>query len=258
MMVMRLYARGDKAGVNGLSAVVARPRTFQAQFSQLTGMSEASGALFVDLVATLLEVRAPAAGAWSCADLISSPYPRPYQYEAYAVFRGYGYQGQLVEAPTGSGKTLIGMMCIQDWLQTLRPGQSILILAPTSNYLQQWTGELCYHKIGLRLSPEMVFTGTPSQLERFQKRTGSHPAVLVMTYTALSQAGSAIGKGGFDVDSIEMFLQGANVQHVILDEVHKVAENLQGVASDVIRLLVEWLHDGSLQGLIGFTGTAEA
>jgi len=253
-----LHIRFAAEGVNGLSAVVARPRTFQAQFSQLTGMSEASGALFVDLVATLLEVRAPAAGAWSCADLVGSPYPRPYQYEAYAVFRGYGYHGQLVEAPTGSGKTMIGMMCIQDWLQALRPGQSILILAPTSNYLQQWTGELCYHKIGLRLSPEMVFTGTPSQLERFQKRTGSHPAVLVMTYTALSQAGSAIGKGGFDVDSIEMFLQGANVQHVILDEVHKVAENLQGVASDVIRLLVEWLHDGSLQGLIGFTGTAEA
>jgi hypothetical protein len=102
-------------------------------------------------------------------------------------------------------------MCVQDWLSQLRPGQSILILVPTSNYLQQWAGELCYKSIGLRLSPEMVFSGTPNQLERFQKRTGSHPAILLMTYTALSQAGSAIGKGGFDVDSIEMFLQGANV-----------------------------------------------
>ena len=129
---------------------------------------------------------------------------------------------------------------------------------PTSNYLQQWTGELCYKSIGLRLSPEMVFAGTPNQLERFQKRTGSHPAILLMTYTALSQAGSAIGKGGFDIDSIEMFLQGANVQYVILDEVHKVAENLKSVSSDVIRLMLEWLHDGSLQRLIGFTGTAEA
>ena len=79
-----------------------------------------------------------------------------------------------------------------------------------------------------------------------------------MTYTALAQAGSGIGKGGFDVDSIEIFLQGANVQYVILDEVHKVAESLNSVSSDVIRLMLEWLHDGSLKGLVGFTGTAEA
>jgi superfamily II DNA or RNA helicase len=221
-------------------------------------LGPSSAALFVDLVETLLEARAQEASPWTYADLIGSPYPRPYQYEAYAVFRGYGYDGQLVEAPTGSGKTMIGMMCVQDWLQDLRAGQSILILVPTSNYLQQWTGELCYKSTGLRLSPEMVFSGTPSQLERFQKRTGGHPAVLLMTYTALAQAGSAIGKGGFDVDSIEMFLQGANVQYVILDEVHKVAENLSSVSSDVIRLMLDWLHDGSLKGLVGFTGTAEA
>ena len=55
-----------------------------------------------------------------------------------------------------------------------------------------------------------------------------------------------------------MFLQGANVQYVILDEVHKVAESLNSVSSDVIRLMLEWLHDGSLKGLVGFTGTAEA
>jgi superfamily II DNA or RNA helicase len=206
----------------------------------------------------LLEDRALETSPWTFADLVGSPYPRPYQYEAYAVFRGYGYHGQLVEAPTGSGKTMIGMMCIQDWLQKLRAGESILILVPTSNYLQQWSGELCYKPIGLRLSPEMVFAGTPNQLERFQKRTGSHPAILLMTYTALAQAGSGVGKGGFDIDSIEMFLQGANVQYVILDEVHKVAENLKSVSSDVIRLMLEWLNDGSVQGLIGFTGTAEA
>ncbi len=104
---------------------------------------------------------------------------------------------------------------------------------------------------------DAVRSGTPGQLERFQVRTGSHPAVILMTYTALAQSGSGIGKGGFDVDSIEMFLQGANVQHVILDEVHKVAEDLNSVSSDVIRLMLEWLHDGSLRGVIGFTGTAE-
>jgi superfamily II DNA or RNA helicase len=253
-----LYLGFDEAGFAGLSDVLARQTSFRERFCQVTGLGQTSAALFVDLVETLLEGRAVEASPWTFTDLIGSPYPRPYQYEACAVFRGYGYHGQLVEAPTGSGKTMIGMMCLQDWLQDLRPGQSILILVPTSNYLQQWTGELCYKPIGLRLSPEMVFAGTPNQLERFQKRTGSHPAVLLMTYTALAQAGSAVGKGGFDVDSIEMFLQGANVRYVILDEVHKVAENLKSVSADVIRLMLEWLHDGSLEGLVGFTGTAEA
>jgi hypothetical protein len=253
-----LYDCLRTAGFDGLTDVVARQASFREAFAQNTGLGPSSAALFIDLVQTLTEGRTAEASPWSFVDLIASPYPRPYQYEAYAVFRGYGYDGQLVEAPTGSGKTMIGMMCAQDWLGTLRPGQSILILVPTSNYLQQWTGELCYKQIGLRLSPEMVFSGTPGQLERFQKRTGSHPAVLLMTYTALSQAGSGIGKGGFDADSIEMFLQGANVRYVILDEVHKVAESLNSVSADVIRLMIEWLRDGSLRGLIGFTGTAEA
>jgi hypothetical protein len=253
-----IYARLEDAGYGGLSDVTGRQSSFRELFGQVTGLSQASAALFADLVETLQEGRVPETSPWSFTDLIGSPYPRPYQYEAYAVFRGYGYHGQLVEAPTGSGKTFIGMMCIQDWLKNLTPGQSILVLVPTSNYLQQWSGELCYKPIGLRLSPEMVFAGTPNQLERFKKRTGSHPAVLLTTYTALSQAGSAIGKGGFDIDSIEMFLQGANVQYVVLDEVHKVAENLKSVSSNVIRLMLEWLHDGSVRGLIGFTGTAEA
>jgi len=252
------YSRLEGASYTGLNEVVARQNAFRKSFCEITGIDQTGSVLFVDLVETLLEDQALDAGSWRHADLIGSRYPRPYQYEAYAVFRGYGYHGQLVEAPTGSGKTLIGMMCIQDWLKTLRSGQSILILVPTSNYQQQWTGELCYQPIGLRLSPEMVFSGTPNQLERFQKRSGSHPAIVLMTYTALAQAGSAVGKGGFDVNSIETFLQGANVQYVVLDEVHKVAENPRSVSADVTRLMLEWLHDRSLRGLIGFTGTAEA
>ncbi|MEZ4639485.1 MAG: hypothetical protein R2856_31755 [Caldilineaceae bacterium] len=66
-----------------------------------------------------------------------------------------------MEAPTGSGKTLIGMMCIQDWLRSLRAGRSILILVPTSNYLQQWAGELCYKRIGLNLSPRWFSPAHP-------------------------------------------------------------------------------------------------
>ncbi len=252
------YADFKQAGYADLSHIAGRRSAFLEKFTASTDLGETSGSLLVEIGDMLLEDRTRGTGPWNYTDLIGSSYPRPYQYEAYAVFRGYGYDGQLVEAPTGSGKTMIGMMCIQDWLCDLRAGQSILVLVPTSNYQQQWTGEVCYKEIGLRLSPEMVFSGTPRQLERFQKRTGSHPAVLIMTYTALAQAGSGIGKGGFDIDSIEMFLQDTNVQYVILDEVHKVADDLSSVSADVTRLLLEWLHDGSLQGLIGFTGTAEA
>ena len=212
----------------------------------------------MEVVTSLEDTRPREASAWRHADLLNSPYTRPYQYEAFTVFRGGGYRGLLVEAPTGSGKTMVGMLCIQDWLRTLRPGQSILVLVPTSNYQQQWIGELCFKRIGLRLSPEVVFSGTPAQLERFIRRTGSHPAVILTTYTALAQNGSGVGKGGFDVDSIETFLQSANIQYALLDEVHKVVEDMHSVSSDVVRLLVSWLNDESLRGLIGFSGTAEA
>lgn len=253
-----IYRNLEKAGFRGLGAIAARQAVFRSEFARSTRMSEVAGAQFAELAVTLSQGATSAISTWRHFDLVGSPYPRPYQHEAYAVFRGYGYKGQVVESPTGSGKTLIGMMCVQDWLRTLRPGQSILILVPTAAYLQQWTGELCYKPIGLRLSPEVVFSGTPAQLERFQKQTGSHPAILLMTYTSLAQAGSGVGKGGFDVDSIEMFLQSANVQYMILDEVHKVVEDMQSVSTAVTRLMVEWLRDSSLLGLIGFSGTAEA
>jgi superfamily II DNA or RNA helicase/predicted ArsR family transcriptional regulator len=246
------------AGFRGLSELEARPAAFRGHAAGEAGLSPATADLVLEAVATLLDTRPPTASAWRHADLLNSPYPRPYQYEAYAVFRGSGYQGHLVESPTGSGKTMIGMMCIQDWLRTLRPGQSILVLVPTSNYQQQWIGELCYKPIGLRLPPENVFAGTPTQLERFRRRTGSQPAIILLTYAALAQTGSGVGKGGFDVDSIETFLQAANVQYVALDEVHKVVEDMRSVSADVTRQLVEWLTDGSIRGLIGFSGTAEA
>src|SRR5262249_61964258 len=70
--------------------------------------------------------------------------------------------------------------------------------------------------------------------------------------------GSGVGKGGFDRDSIEIFLQGANVCHVIFDEVHKVVDDMRSVSAEVTRVLTEWLRDGSLRGAIGFSGTAAA
>jgi superfamily II DNA or RNA helicase len=253
-----LHERLAADGYRGLSDVDARRDDFRRRFTEVAGSGAAVADLIVEVAATLLDTRPPEPSSWRHADLLNSPYPRPYQYEAYAVFRGAGYRGQLVESPTGSGKTMIGMMCIQDWLRSLRPGQSILVLVPTANYQQQWIGELCFKPIGLRLPPESVFSGTPTQLERFQRRTGSHPAVILMTYAVLAQTGSGVGKGGFDVDSIEIFLQAANVQYVALDEVHKVVEDMRSVSADVTRQLVAWLLDGSIRGLIGFSGTAEA
>ena len=253
-----LHALLAAGGFRGLSDVEARPAAFRARFAEATPFGPATADLVVEAAATLLDTRPARPSGWHHADLLRSPYPRPYQYEAFAVFRGGGYQGQLVESPTGSGKTMIGMLCIQDWLRTLRPGESVLVAVPTANYQQQWIGELCYRPTGLRLPPELVFAGTPGQLERFQRRTGSHPAVVLVTYAALAQTGSGVGKGGFDVDAIETFLQAANVQYVVLDEVHKVVEDLRSVSADVTRHLVEWLRDGSIRGLIGFSGTAEA
>jgi superfamily II DNA or RNA helicase len=246
------------AGFRGLTDLVARPEALRERAPDVLGLGPETADLLVEAAAVLLETRSPRASAWRHADLIGSPYPRPYQYEAFSVFRRSAYRSTLVESPTGSGKTLIGMLCIQDWLRVLRPGQSILVLVPTANYQQQWVGELCYKPIGLRLPPELVFSGTPSELERFQRRTGGHPAIILTTYAALAQTGSGVGKGGFDVDSIEMFLQAANVQFAILDEVHKVVEDMRSVSADVTRQLVAWQRDGSIAGLIGFSGTAEA
>ena len=79
------------------------------------------------------------------------------------------------------------------------------------------------------------------------QHTAITPCVIVMTYTALAQTGSGKGKGGFDQDSIEMFLQGNNIQYVIFDEVHKVVEDVHSVSADVTHVLMEWVHDGSLK-----------
>jgi superfamily II DNA or RNA helicase len=255
----RLARQLARAGFHSLLDVTARRAEFRAAFRAVTGFGEATASLFVS-AASMFEDRelAAAISPWRHADLLHSPHPRPYQLEAYAAFRGHGYQGQVIEAPAGSGKTLIGMLCIQDWLRSLVLGETILVLVPTVNYEQQWLAELCLKPTGLRLSPSLVYTGTPAGLAGARARTGAAPVVLVMTYIALSQAGSAVGKGGFDQDSIEMVLQDNNVQYVILDEVHKVVEGAHGAPADMTRVLVDWLKDGSLRGLIGFSGTAVA
>jgi superfamily II DNA or RNA helicase len=246
------------AGFRDLREVDDRLELCSEHFPEFSGIDDPEIAhLFIEAVHMLLISSAAEASTWVFQDLLHSPYPRPYQRDAYAAFRRGDYQAQIVEAPTGSGKTLIGMMCIQDWLRSLQLGQSILVLVPTSNYQQQWLAELCYNPIGLRLTPESVFAGTPNQLDHFIRQTGDRPAILLVTYTALAQLGSGVGKGGFDRDSLQMFLQESNAQYVVLDEVHKVVEDMHSVTGDVTRLLVEWLEDGSLHGLVGFSGTAD-
>jgi superfamily II DNA or RNA helicase len=245
-------------GFPGLRDVDGRPRTFVSELNATARLERAeTGQLFVEACRTILGTTIGESSAWRYADMIHGPYPRPYQREAFVAFRHGDYRNLLIEAPTGSGKTLIGMMCIQDWLRAMQSGQSILVLVPTSNYQQQWIDELCYHDIGLKLSPEIIFSGTPGQFDQFVAHTGEHPALVLLTYTALAQLGSPKGKGGFDAQSVERFLQEANVQYVILDEVHKVVENMHSVTTDVTRLLSEWLQDTSLRGLVGFSGTAE-
>jgi superfamily II DNA or RNA helicase len=256
----KLYQEFERGGFQALSSIVNRKDAFKEFFSRFAGcgtqMAERFIAAAVELIGSPSQERQLT--PWRYNDLIGSLYPRPYQLEAYAIFRGYGYQGQLIEAPTGSGKTMIGMMCIQDWLRTISHGESILVLVPTVNYEQQWVGELCYKQIGLQITPDAIFTGTPAALEEERRRTGFAPAIMVMTYTSLAQLGSPDGKGGFDQISVERFLQGSNIRYVVLDEVHRVADDLTSVSAGVARLLTNWLRDGSLQGLVGFSGTAAA
>ncbi len=254
-----LYPRFAAAGFPGLTDIDDKSSAFCELFGPFSNLTDpATACLFVETVRTVLSTTAAETSVWRHADLIHSPYPRPYQRTALSVFQHGGYQGQVIEAPTGSGKTLIGMLCIQDWLRALQVGESILVLVPTSNYLQQWTGELCHQPIGLRLSPDIIFAGSPMQLYRYVLRTADRPALVLTTYTALAQFGSPTGKGGFDAASIEMFLQGANIKYVILDEIHKVVEDMHSVSTQVTGLLMDWLRDGSLHGLVGFSGTADA
>jgi superfamily II DNA or RNA helicase len=255
-----LYSEFERAGFPGISNIVNRRSPFHKFFEELTSSGEFIADIFI---AAVLEILSPEntkgrLTTWHYSDVINSGFARPYQRVAYALFKGYGYQGQLIEAPTGSGKTLIGMMAIQNWLSSMSSGESILVLVPTVNYEQQWIRELCYKRIGLHLSPDDVFSGTPVAYEEEHRKLGHTTPILVMTYTALGQLGSPKGKGGFDQISVEKFLQGSNIRYIILDEVHKVAENLESVSAGITRLLIDWLKDGSIEGLIGFTGTAAA
>lgn len=251
-----LAAQLKEHGFERLHQVVERRMEFAAAFVAASGLSEGVAALFIDVAEALQNVHRLTHTPWHYRDLIHSATPRPYQLEAYAVFKGLGYHNLVIEAPTGSGKTLVGLMCIQDWLQSLVPGQSVLVLVPTNNYQQQWVRELCYNPIGLDLTPEVVFAGTPTDLARFRRRSGEVPVVMVLTYAALAQMSRDAGV--FDAGAIRRFLAANGVRDVILDEAHKVVEDLDSTTSQVVRALAQEVDDNALGGMIGFTGTAES
>ncbi len=249
----------EQAGFHGIADVTAREQGFRTLFRDLTGTSDDTAVLFVAAARAVAEPDVIATfSGWRHTDLLRSPYPRAYQRDAFALFRSRGYRGQVIEAPAGSGKTFIGMLCIQDWLRSLVQGETILVLVPTMNDQQQWVRELCIKPAGLRLPLSLVYGGTPLGVEPVYTQAGAGPCVLVLTYAALSHMGSGVGKGGFDRDSIETFLQGNSVQYIILDEAHKIVEDQRSLAARITGVFIDWLRDGSLRGLIGLTGTAAA
>jgi superfamily II DNA or RNA helicase len=245
-----------EAGFEGLLDALERRADFTETLIATAGLAPDACDLLLAAAEVLVRpVRAVRGrGRWQGADLAGSAWPRPYQRLLHAILRGRDYAGQAIEAPNGSGKTLVGMLCIEDWLATLAPGQSILVLVPTVNYQQQWTGELCLKPSGLRLAPHLVEAGTPSTLER-SRSGGALPMVLIVTYQALARLGSGAGQGGFAATEVERFLACHNVRHVVLDEVHKVVADPASPTSDAVRVMMEWLRDGSLDSVVGLSAT---
>ncbi|NHK32148.1 MAG: DEAD/DEAH box helicase [Asgard group archaeon] len=188
-------------------------------------------------------------------DIINSPIPRPYQLEAYYMFKGDNYNADIIDSPTGSGKTLMGMMCIQDWLRTLRKDESILVLVPTQNYQSQWVDSVCFNEIGLQISPNFVFSGTITQLENFISKTREIPPIIVLTYTSLAQVLGAKSKKERELKQLINWL---GIRCVLFDEAHKVVEQETSATYEVAKRIVKLFKGAHIENLIGFSGTAKA
>jgi superfamily II DNA or RNA helicase len=128
-----------------------------------------------------------------------------------------------------------------------------MILVPTNNYQRQWVRELCFRRGVFQLAPEVVFAGTVADMRRLQRRSGRNPAVFVLTYAAIAnlfdeEASSASG-------GVQKFIETFGVQFVVLDEAHKVIDDLRGHTANVVRQLTDKLSNDQLRGLIGFSAT---
>ncbi|NHJ32051.1 MAG: DEAD/DEAH box helicase [Asgard group archaeon] len=188
-------------------------------------------------------------------DIINSPIPRPYQLEAYYMFKGDHYNASIIDSPTGSGKTLMGMMCIQDFLRTLRKDESILIVVPTQNYQSQWVDSICFNEIGLQISPTFVFSGTITQLENFITKTREIPPIIILTYTSLAQV---LGAKTKKEKELKMLINWLGIRSVIFDEAHKVVEQESSATYEVTKRIVKLFKGAHIENLIGFSGTAKA
>ncbi|NHJ87141.1 MAG: DEAD/DEAH box helicase [Asgard group archaeon] len=187
-------------------------------------------------------------------DIINSPIPRPYQLEAYYMFKGDHYNASVIDSPTGSGKTLMGMMCIQDWLRSLRKNESILVLVPTQNYQSQWVDSICFNEIGLQISPNFVFSGTITQLENFISKTREIPPIIILTYTSLAQI---MGKSRKERE-LKQLINWLGIRNVIFDEAHKIVELQESATYEVAKRMVKLFKGAHIENLIGFSGTAKA
>ncbi|MBK5113426.1 MAG: DEAD/DEAH box helicase family protein [Candidatus Heimdallarchaeota archaeon] len=188
-------------------------------------------------------------------DIINSPIPRPYQLEAYYMFKGDHYNASIIDSPTGSGKTLMGMMCIQDFLRTLRKGESILIVVPTQNYQSQWVDSICFNEIGLQISPTFIFSGTITQLENFISKTREIPPIIILTYTSLAQV---LGAKTQKEKELKQLINWLGIRSVIFDEAHKVVEQESSATYEVTKRIVKLFKGAHIENLIGFSGTAKA
>jgi superfamily II DNA or RNA helicase len=253
------YERLKSRDFPGVSDIAARAAQFVHLAVDTLGWDSDLARGFAGACTALASYQDIFPSALPCFDLIHSSLPRPYQYEVFAVFKGMGYNGQVVEAPTGSGKTMIGMMCMQDWLAGMPPEERILVLVPTQSYQRQWVRELCYLPTGLQLPPNAVWAGPPAGLEGYRRRYGGPPPVLVMTYSAL--AGIVTGwddPATAEPEALREWLTALNVQHVILDEVHKVAQDLDSPTARLAAAVAAWNRSGTIRNLVGFSGTAAA
>ncbi|MBN1328727.1 MAG: DEAD/DEAH box helicase family protein [Candidatus Heimdallarchaeota archaeon] len=188
-------------------------------------------------------------------DIINSPIPRPYQLEAYYMFKGNRYNASVIDSPTGSGKTLMGMMCIQDWLRNLRKNESILVLVPTLNYQSQWVDSICFNEIGLQISPTYVFSGTVTQLENFISKTREIPPIIVLTYTSLAQI---LGAKTKKEKELKQLINWLGIRNVIFDEAHKIVEFESSTTYEVVKRMIKLYKGAHIENLIGFSGTAKA
>jgi superfamily II DNA or RNA helicase len=242
-------------GFAGLDNIAPRRRSFVRVFVGLTGLGEDVAGLFANLAAAFEDERRATTPQLAHRDLIRSGIPRIYQHESFEALRTGGYQGLVIESLAGSGKTLIGLMCIQDWLEQSGASETVLVLAPSSNYQQQWLRECCYSPLGLQLPPENVFAGTPAELARRAKYGADKPAVIITTYSSMRRLLN--GNDGH-IGELDAFFEQNKIKSVILDEIHGVVDDPDSTGSALVAALREMLDRGALSHLVGFSGTASA